>query len=87
MAGAIVLIITGILDRLKASEQPVSFPLRYSTLPVWVGALVSNTKTFCTLKLLAAGTSSKQLNMQIYSNRIRCRNLNTFIVFRRLKTV
>ena len=56
MAGAMVLVITGILDRLQASEQPanMSFPLRYIALPVWIGALVStikNTNTFCTLKL------------------------------------
>lgn len=46
MAGAMVLIITGILDRLDASEQPVnvSFPVRYIALPVWTGALVSNTR-------------------------------------------
>lgn len=66
MAGAMVLVITGIIDRLEASEQPanMSFPLRYIALPVWVGALVSNA-TFCMLKLLAIGTSSKQLHMRI----------------------
>ena len=47
MAGAMILITTGILDRLEASEQPenLSFPLRYIALPVWIGALVSNTET------------------------------------------
>lgn len=67
MAGAMVLVITGIIDRLEASEQPanMSFPLRYIALPVWVGALVSNTKTFCMLKLLPIGTSSKQLHIRI----------------------
>ena len=67
LAGAMVLIITGYSDRRKAIEQPdnMSFPLHYIALPVWTGALVSNTKTFCMLKLLATGTSSKQLNMRI----------------------
>lgn len=53
MAGAMVLIITGILDRLEVSEQPdnISFPLRYIALPVWIGALVSNTK-YCLLGYL-----------------------------------
>lgn len=45
MAGAMVLVITGIIDRLEASEQPanMSFPLRYIALPVWVGALIAMT--------------------------------------------
>ena len=54
MAGAMILITTGILDRLEASEQPenLSFPLRYIALPVWIGALVSNTETILLARLL-----------------------------------
>ena len=54
VAGAMVLMTTGILDRLEASEQPenLSFPLRYIALPVWIGALVSNTETILLAWLL-----------------------------------
>ena len=54
MAGAMILITTGILDRLEASEQPenLSFRLRDIALPVWIGALVSNTETILLARLL-----------------------------------
>lgn len=67
MAGAMVLITTGYLDRLDAIKQPtnMSYPFPYIALPVWTGALVSNSMSVCNLRLLAAGTSSKLLNMRI----------------------
>lgn len=43
MAGAMVLIITGIIDRVEVSDRPgyMFFPFSYVAMPVWTGALVS----------------------------------------------
>ena len=41
--GALVLIITGILDRVEAKDRPqyISSPLSFLVMPVWTGSLVS----------------------------------------------
>lgn len=43
MLGALVLIITGIGDRVEANNRPsyLFFPLSYIVMPVWTGVLVS----------------------------------------------
>ena len=57
MLGALILIITGVFDRVEADNRPgyMFFPLSYIVMPVWTGVLVS----FHVLKFPVTGTCSK----------------------------
>ncbi|KAL9961742.1 hypothetical protein ACROYT_G030747 [Oculina patagonica] len=85
MLGALVLIITGILDRVDANDRPgyMFFPLSYIVMPAWTGVLIEIT-VVCGLvvktKMHVARNSA--LVLVYKSLNITCCILCGFLLFR-----